>query len=107
MNSRTNSDMMNLQINPVNFSASDRLTEYLQKKTEKLTTYFDRIVDVEVFLKLDTHQSVKDKTAEIKVNIPGNTLFASETSKTFEESADMAFESLRRQLLKAKEKMRK
>ena len=45
MNSRTNSDMMNLQINPVNFSASDRLTEYLQKKTEKLTTYFDRIVD--------------------------------------------------------------
>jgi putative sigma-54 modulation protein len=55
-------------------------------------------------LKLDSHQQVKDKTAEVKLNVPGLTLFASETAKNFEAATDLAVESLRRQLKKYKEK---
>jgi putative sigma-54 modulation protein len=39
------------------------------------------------------------------LNVPGVTLFSSETAKTFEASTDLAVESLRRQLKKYKEKI--
>ncbi len=47
---------------------------------------------------------VKDKVVVIKTNIPGNTLVAKEKAKAFEESVDLAIESLRRQLEKIKNK---
>ncbi|MCD8528682.1 MAG: ribosome-associated translation inhibitor RaiA [Chitinophagales bacterium] len=96
---------MNIQFHPSGFSASSQLKEVVEKKLEKLETFFDKIIDADVYLKLESHQTVKDKTAEIKLNVPGDTLFSSETAKTFEIAADEAVESLRRQLKKYKEKM--
>jgi putative sigma-54 modulation protein len=45
---------------------------------------------------------VENKTVEIKLNIPGNQLFAKEEAKSFEEATDQATEALRRQLRKLK-----
>jgi putative sigma-54 modulation protein len=60
---------------------------------------------VDVFLKLDNvmHQ-IKDKVAEIRVKIPKNELFVKQSTKSFEESFDMALDSMLIQLKKAKEK---
>jgi putative sigma-54 modulation protein len=97
---------MNIQFHPSGFAASEQLKEFIEKKLEKLETFFDKIIDVDVYLKLESHQQIKDKTAEIKINVPGITLFSTETAKNFEASTDLAVESLRRQLKKYKEKQK-
>ena len=97
---------MNIQFHPSGFAASEQLKEFIEKKIEKLETFFDKIIDADVYLKLESHQQIKDKTAEVKINVPGVTLFSSETAKTFEASVDLAVESLRRQLKKYKEKQK-
>ena len=40
---------MNIVIHPVHFDASTQLVGFVQKKLEKLETFFDRIVEAEVF----------------------------------------------------------
>lgn len=96
---------MNIQFHPSGFVASEQLKEFIEKKVSKLETFYDKIIDADVYLKLENHQQIKDKTAEIKLNVPGITLFSAETAKTFEEAVDEAVESLRRQLKKYKEKI--
>lgn len=95
---------MNIVIHPVRFDASVQLVDFVNKKIGKLETFFDRIIEAEVYLKIDTRQNIKDKTVEIKLHVPGRTIFVCETSKTFEESTDMAIDTMSRQLKKQKEK---
>lgn len=97
---------MNVQFHPSGFTASEQLKDFIEKKLGKLETFYDKIIDADVYLKLDNHQQIKDKTAEMKLNVPGLTLFASETAKNFEAATDLAVESLRRQLKKYKEKQK-
>ncbi len=95
---------MNVVIHPVHFDASAQLMDFINRKLAKLETFFDRIVETEVFLKLGTKQNIKDKTVEIKVHVPGKTLFVAKTAKTFEESADLAIHTISSQLKKKKER---
>ncbi|MEI6311770.1 MAG: ribosome-associated translation inhibitor RaiA [Bacteroidota bacterium] len=92
------------KIHSVGFTTDEKLDEYIQKKVNKLDTLYDKIINADIYLKLDSHDHVKDKIVEIKLNIPGATLFASETSKAFEESTDLVLDSIKRQLHKRKEK---
>ena len=96
---------MNVVINPVHFDASNQLVDFITKKLEKLEVFFDKIIEAEVFLKLGTKQNIKDKIVEIKLMLPGKTLFVSEISKTFEESTDIAVDTISRQLKKHKHKL--
>jgi len=96
---------MEIQIQSIHFDADHKLKEFIQKKVEKLSTFYDRIVDAEVFLKLEKQGApVQNKVAEIRLKVPGNTLYAAQTTKIFEESVDLATQSLRRQLKRHKEK---
>lgn len=97
---------MNVVIRPVHFDASTQLVEFINKKLTKLETFFDRIVEAEVFLKMESKQNIKDKIVEIKLHVPGKTLFVSKTSKTFEESTDMALHTIAQQLKKQKQKVK-
>lgn len=97
---------MNVVIHPVHFDASTQLVDFINRKLQKLETFFDRIVETEVFLKLESRQNVKDKIIEIKVHVPGKTLFVTKTAKTFEESTDLAFHTLASQLKKQKERVK-
>lgn len=96
---------MNVQIQTVNFDADIKLKEHVQKKIDKLKTFHDKITSVEIYLKLDNlGQKVKDKIAEIKVNVPKSSLFAKHESKVFEESFDLALDSMIAQIKKQKER---
>lgn len=88
----------------IRFDADKKLIDYVQKKADKLDRFYDRIVDGEVFMRLDKDDGQENKILEIKLNIPGNQLFVSERSRSFEAAADMAVENLKRQLKKVKEK---
>jgi len=89
----------------IHFDADIKLLDFIQKKTDKLNTFYDRIIDGEVFMRLEKND-VENKVVEIKLNIPGSQLFAKEQSKSFEAATDLAVEALRRQLKKFKEKQK-
>jgi putative sigma-54 modulation protein len=96
---------MNVQIQSVHFTADSKLMDHVTEKVKKLSTFHDQIMSVEVFLVLDNvvHQ-IKDKKAEIKVTVPKKTLFVKHESKNFEESFDLAFNSMVNQIKRQKEK---
>ncbi|TAF66271.1 MAG: ribosome-associated translation inhibitor RaiA [Cytophagales bacterium] len=96
---------MKLQINSVHFDADQKLLDFIQKKADKLETFYDRFTSGEVFLRLEKgDHSRENKVVEVKLFIPGETLFAKEQGTSFEAAADEAMESLRRQVIKIKEK---
>jgi len=96
---------MNITIQTVHFDADGKLVEYVMKKLNKLATFHDRIITVNVFLKLDNVvHTIKDKIAEIRVHVPRQHFFVKCSSKSFEESFDNAFESLVNQVKRKKDK---
>ena len=96
---------MNVNIQTVRFDADTKLLTYINRKMEKLNTFHDRIIRVNVFLKLDNvAHTIKDKVAEIKVHVPRYDFFVKAGSKSFEESFDEAFDSLLIQLKRKKQK---
>jgi len=95
---------MKLQMHSIHFDADPKLLDFIQKKVDKLETFYDRMVDGEVFLRVN-NDGIDNKTIEIKLNMPGNQIFAKEDAKTFEVATDMATEALRRQIRKYKDKV--
>jgi putative sigma-54 modulation protein len=96
---------MDVNIQSVHFEADRKLIEYVNRKLEKLGNFSDRIIKVNVFLKLDNVvHAIKDKIAEIRVHIPRHDFFVKSTSKSFEESFDDAFGSLLNKLKRDKER---
>ncbi len=97
---------MEVQIQSIHFDADQKLLEYVHKKLQKLEKIYERIVSVEVYLKLEEKSShIKDKTVEIKLHIPQQRLFAKEQSKVFEDAVNASMDSIMRQLKKHKEKL--
>jgi putative sigma-54 modulation protein len=98
---------MKLQVHSIHFDADMKLLEFIQSKLNKLDTFYDRITGGEVFLKLDKGDTkkVRSKMLEVKINLPGATLFVREQGKTFEEAMDIAIEALKVQLKRFKEKI--
>ncbi|MCK6616859.1 MAG: ribosome-associated translation inhibitor RaiA [Cyclobacteriaceae bacterium] len=96
---------MKLKVQSIHFDADKKLVNFIQKKVDKLETYFDRMVDGEVFLRLN-NEGVENKTVEIKLNLPGNQLFAVEKARSFEAATDQATEALKAQLKKFKTKVK-
>jgi len=96
---------MNVNIQTVHFNADGKLIEFVKRKLEKLNLFSDRIIEVQVFLKLDNVvHTIKDKIAEIRVHIPRHKFFVKSTSKSFEESFDNAMDSLVNQIKRNKER---
>jgi len=95
---------MKLQVHAVHFSADQKLIDFVQKKVDKLETFYDRLVGGEVFLRLN-NEGIENKTVEIKLNVPGDQLFAKEHASSFEEAAGLATDALRNQLKKFKAKI--
>ena len=96
---------MSTTVQSIHFDADKDLVNFIEGKVSKLNQFYDRIIDSEVYLKVDKNASNENKIAEIKVAIPGKELFAKKQCKTFEEVTDLAVEALRRQIRKHKGKV--
>jgi ribosome hibernation promoting factor len=95
---------MDVKIHSIKFDADVKLLEFVQKKMNKLDKFFDRIVDGEVFLKLN-NEGIENKTVEIKINLPGDQFFAESSARNFEKAMEQAAKALKRKLRKHKEKL--
>ena len=86
------------------FDADKDLLDFVQKKADKLDTFYDQIIDGEVSMKVENSDKRLNKIVEMKVNIPGTTMFAKEKNRSFEAAVDDAVETIRRQMKKHKGK---
>ena len=96
---------MTVNIQTLHFEADTKLVTYVEKKLSKLTQFHERIIKVDVFLKLDNVvHNIKDKIAEIYVHVPRHDFFVKHSSKSFEESFDIALDSVITRIVRKKEK---
>lgn len=89
-----------------NFDADQKLIDFVQKKLNKLDNFFDKVIEAEVYMKLN-NKGEKNKTIEVKIAIPGNDIMVSRDAETFEKAMDLAYDVLKRQLRKQKEKIKR
>ncbi|WP_054851743.1 ribosome hibernation-promoting factor, HPF/YfiA family [Olleya sp. ITB9] len=97
---------MKVNTQAINFNAEPQLLEFIQKKMNKLELYYDKVIQSEVYLKVEKRSNKLNKIFEAKINIPGDSLVVKKQCKSFEEGTGIAIASLQRQLKKRKEKIR-
>jgi len=95
---------MKVQMHSVHFDADKKLLDFVQQRLNKLETFYDKVTEGEVIMRLNNKDGIDNKTVEIKLLVPGSILFSQEDAASFEAAADAATESLRRQITKHKEK---
>lgn len=99
---------MTTRIQSIHFDADVKLLQQVQEKMERLSRFIqDKAVEVQVILKLEHVGQVKDKIIEVIINLPGQNLIAKSTKKSFEEALNQVISTLKKQLLKYKEKIQK
>ncbi|NRA94529.1 MAG: ribosome-associated translation inhibitor RaiA [Psychroserpens sp.] len=97
---------MKVNTQSVNFNADKKLIDFIQKRMDKLDLFFDKVIDSDVYLKVENTSDKANKIFEARVNVPGDSFVVKKQCKTFEEGTDMAVSSLERQLKKRKQKLR-
>ncbi len=98
---------MEIKINSVHFTADQKLVDFINKKVNKLDTFYDGIINAEVTLKVDKPESTNNKISELKLSIPANGyLFAKKQADSFEEATDLAIDAIKKQLDKFKDKLK-
>ena len=97
---------MNVNFQSVNYTADTNLVEFTQKRVEKITQFYDHILDVVVYTKVENSSNKINKFAELKIGIPGDDVIVKKTAKSFEEAINQAADSAERVLKRRKEKQR-
>ncbi len=67
---------MKIRVQSIRFNADKKLLEFIQKKADKLDTFYDQIISGEVYLRLENVEDEANKITEIKLTLPGSQLFA-------------------------------
>jgi len=93
---------MNMQ--SVGFKADKKLEAFINQKLSKLSKFDNTICGYNVILNIENSDPKANKVVEVKINVPGNELFARKQSNSFEAAAELVTDALRIQILKNKEK---
>lgn len=93
---------MNMKMQSVGFKADKKLEAFINQKLSKLNKFDNSICDYNVTLNIENSDPKANKVVEVKVNVPGNELFARKQSNSFEAAAELVADALRIQILKIK-----
>ncbi|MDG2234715.1 MAG: HPF/RaiA family ribosome-associated protein [Flavobacteriaceae bacterium] len=97
---------MNVHFQSVNYKADKKLKDFAKKRIEKLSLFYNQIIEVYVFTKVENSSDGINKWTELKIGIPGDDIVVKKISKSFEESINSAADSAERILKRRKEKER-
>ncbi len=97
---------MKVNTQSVNFNADQKLIDFIHKRIDKLSQFYDKIIKADIFLKVENTSDKENKLLEAKISVPGDSFVFKKHCKTFEECTDNAVNALERQLKKHKEKQR-
>ncbi len=101
----TKEDTMDINIKAIHFDISEKLTEFINKKVEKLTRRHPAVATVDISLKVVKPETALNKQAIVRVAVPQQEdIVADKTADSFEEAIDVALEAIDRQLEKIKNK---
>ena len=98
--------MMTIHFRAVNYTADIKLKEFAQERIEKLSQFYNQIIEVFVFTKVENDSDGLNKWAELKIAIPGDDIIVKKKCRTFEEAIHTAAHSAERILKSRKEKIR-
>ena len=93
---------MNYQIQSIHFSLDKNLKFLINKKVSKLLSINERINSVSIYMKIEKKSTFNNKLIEMKLKAPNLKFFAKKQANSFEESVDLVFRALRKQILKIK-----
>ena len=95
---------MKVNIIARHFDISDKTRNYIQTEVdERLEPLFDRIVDCRMIVEKEKNNYI----AQIILNVPGDTLKATETTEDLTKSVDFVVRKMLKQLNKYKTKWKK
>lgn len=89
---------MKLIIQTPHFDAQQKLLTFAEDHVRKLQLINERIIEAHICLKLDKSDKRENKISEIKLVVPGNDLFASKQSISFEDAIQQSVSALKHQL---------
>ena len=93
---------MEIRVQTLKINADQKLLDFIDKKVNKLSRFFDDVIRTEVILSL--LPDVDNKNVKIKVMIPGNDLVVEKNASTFEDAVVDCVAVLKDQLVRTKEK---
>lgn len=94
---------MKITIQTAGVTPHEPLKERIEKKLEKLETFYDKIVEATVYLKVENTAEKLNKTTELIIKVPGDDIVVKKTCATFEESLDESVDTAKKLLIKKKE----
>ncbi|VDH03231.1 HPF/RaiA family ribosome-associated protein [Bergeyella zoohelcum] len=94
---------MKIQVQAIGMTPHAPLEEHLEKKISKLDTFYDKILECHLTLKVENSSDKENKTAELRVVIPGDDILVKKTTASFEESIDACVGTSKKLLIKHKE----
>ncbi|PIE50390.1 MAG: RNA polymerase subunit sigma-54 [Flavobacteriales bacterium] len=95
---------MKITVQSMGMTPHEPLEEFMNKKIGKLGTFYDKIIECQVYLKLENSSDKENKLAELKLAIPGDDIIVKKTKRSFEESIDACVDAAKKLLIKKKEK---
>lgn len=88
-------------------TASQRLEAFVAERLNKLETKYDSIIDADVYFKKQNSTNPElGKICNVRLSMPGPTIFAEASTASFEASVAKVITELRTQLQKRKEKLK-
>jgi len=96
---------MTINLQTVNFNAKNGLEEYVERKLSKLEQYYDKIIAVQVYLKVENISGKENKFADIKLEVPGDDIMVKKSGQSFEECIDLSVDTLKKLIIRKKEKI--
>ena len=94
---------MEIKITAIHFEATEKLTDFINKKVEKLVKNNERISAAEVILKVVKPETAMNTEASVRLIVPrSEDLFANKVADTLEEAIDNCVDALKRQLEKGR-----
>ena len=97
---------MNINFQSINYVADTKLIEFAGKRIHKITNFYDHIIDVYVYTKVENSSDRINKSVEMKIGIPGDDVIVKKVATSFEEAINSASDSVERILKRRKEKAR-
>lgn len=95
---------MKLDIQTIGLTMREQLSEFIEKKAERLPKFHDKIIDTKIVLKVENNANKENKVTEVKVYVPGDEFVVKKTEESFEKGVDGCIDAVIRFLKKNKDR---
>ena len=95
---------MTINIQYVKMPTSEAMSQYVEKKLQKIAEKYEWLIRAEISFKLENNVYGKGNICEMELSLPGPKIFATSTEETFEAAAKNTIADIEKQLKKRKAK---